>query len=285
MGADAPSAKERADAKRYAELSATLSRNKLKKMTCFAYLKGRCAKGDACTFLHAGEPNKKKNRGKRKREEAQAERPAARAPKPQTWLCPKCGNKNWMRREVCNGARCADQRRPEGLAAAGAGLPPAAAQPHPTAVRGGVTTGGNCRLFLRKLSYEITEEKLREFFAPAEVTEVHWLKDKRNGQINAGFAQFATAEGAAQGLAKGGRPCCGRPIRIEYAKAAPEKEAAGAAEEEPAEERGAARRERQEEAKEEDSSSSESESESEAGADSGSDSEDNEQWSSDSEDS
>ena len=60
MGADAPSAKERADAKRYAELSATLSRNKLKKMTCFAYLKGRCAKGDACTFLHAGEPNKKK---------------------------------------------------------------------------------------------------------------------------------------------------------------------------------------------------------------------------------
>jgi hypothetical protein len=227
-----PSKKEIADGKRYAELEATTSKNKLKQMTCFGFAKGRCKKGDDCPFLHVGAPNKLANAGKRKRVAAREEQGAKRkaAPKQKTWLCPKCGNKNWMRREVCNGHACQDQFRPSELKSGG--TDPGRAEtttPHAAVVAGGVTTGGGRRLFLRKLAYDINEDKLRDFFKTCgEVKDVHWLNDKRNGQINAGFIEFADEDGARKGLAMSGKPCCGRPIRIEYAKAASEENPAAA---------------------------------------------------------
>ena len=140
-----PSKKEIADGKRYAELEATASKNKLKQMTCFGFAKGRCKKGDDCPFLHVGAPNKLANAGKRKRVAAREEQGAKRkaAPKQKTWLCPKCGNKNWMRREVCNGHACQDQFRPSELKSGG--TDPGRAEtttPHAAVVAGGVTTGG-----------------------------------------------------------------------------------------------------------------------------------------------
>lgn len=284
-----PTKKEIADGQRYAELSATTSKNKLKKMTCFAFAKGRCKKGDDCPFLHVGAPNKKANVGKRKRMAAQEEQgaPQRKAPKQKTWLCPKCGNKNWMRRAVCNGHACQDQFRPADLKANGAD--PGRAQPktpHAAVVAGGVTTGGGCRLFLRKLAYDINEEKLRDFFEPCgEVKDVHWLKDKRNGQINAGFVEFADEEGARKGIGMSGKPCCGRPIRVEYAKAAPEENPAEAAA--TADAGGDAPAAESEQQGSEDSDDADSDSDSASGSgddddEDGSDSEDDEKWSSDS---
>eukprot|EP01043_Picozoa_sp_COSAG02_P032518 COSAG02_NODE_2175_length_9589_cov_6.644573_7_plen_302_part_00 len=276
-----PTKKEIADGKRYAELAATTSKNKLKKMTCFAFAKGRCKKGDDCPFLHAGDPNKQANVGKRKRIAAQAEQPTKRAaPKQKTWLCPKCGNKNWLRREVCNGHACQDQFRPAELKANGAD-PGRTEQktPHAAVVAGGVTTGGGCRLFLRKLAYDINEEKLRDFFKDCgEVKDVHWLKDKRNGQINAGFLEFADEDGARAGLAMSGKPCCGRPIRIEYAKAASE---VNPAEEVAAEEESATAGDADEGGAGE---SADSDSDGSSGSEDSDDNEANEEWSSDSED-
>jgi hypothetical protein len=225
-----PSKKEIADGQRYAELAATKSKNQLKKMTCFAFAKGKCKKGDDCPFLHAGAaPNKKLNVGKRKRlaakEEQGQDQPSKKQPKQSTWLCPKCGNKNWARRDVCNGHACQDQFRPDHIKPNGAapGTTPHHRTPHAAVVAGGVTTGGGCRLFLRKLAYDINEEKVRDFFQHCgEVKDIHWLTDKRNGQINAGFIEFADEDGARKGVAMSGKPCCGRPIRIEYAKAASE---------------------------------------------------------------
>ena len=148
-------------------------------------------------------------------------------------------------------------------------------------VAGGVTTGGGCRLFLRKLAYDINEDKLRDFFKSCgEVKDVHWLKDKRNGQINAGFIEFADEDGARKGIAMSGKPCCGRPIRIEYAKAAPEENPAGeTASKSEGKEDGAATSE----VEDEDESSADSDSDGSSGSD-GSDSEANEKWSDDSDD-
>ncbi len=279
-----PTKKEIADGKRYAELAGTTSKNKLKTMTCFAFAKGRCKKGDDCPFLHVGEPNKRANTGKRKRVAAQAEQPPKRAaPKQKTWLCPKCGNKNWLRREVCNGHACQDQFRPADLK--GNGADPGRTEektPHAAVVAGGVTTGGGCRLFLRKLAYDINEDKLRDFFKNCgEIKDVHWLKDKRNGQINAGFIEFADEDGARAGLAMSGKPCCGRPIRIEYAKAASEENPAGGATE--GEESAAASATNADDAGESSDSDGSSGSDDSGGSDD-SDNEANEEWSSDSED-
>lgn len=230
-----PSKKEIADGQRYAELSATKSKNAMKKMTCFAFQKGKCRKGDDCPFLHAGgAPNKKLNVGKRKRlaakEEKEEQEPSKKAPKQSTWLCPKCGNKNWARRDVCNGHTCQDQFRPANIKPNGAapGTTPHHRTPHEAVVAGGITTGGGKRLFLRKLAYDIDEEKVREFFKDCgDVKDIHWLTDKRNGQINAGFIEFEDEDGARMGIQMNGKPCCGRPIRIEYAKAASDENPGG----------------------------------------------------------
>ena len=54
------------------------SKNSIKKAMCFAYVKGKCNKGDACTFLHATSLKvdiKMKNPGKQKRLREHEENP------------------------------------------------------------------------------------------------------------------------------------------------------------------------------------------------------------------
>eukprot|EP01049_Picozoa_sp_SAG25_P005224 SAG25_NODE_350_length_9343_cov_9.011370_2_plen_368_part_00 len=249
--------KEINDRKHYERIVETTSKRAMKKLICFSYAKGKCKKGDACALLHAGA--KIANPGKAKRVKMREANPRPEKKKkeklPKHWKCEKCGNANWMRRKVCNGASCQDQLNPfigvgkeiaamraaaaargeEGgsaqaapqasgstpSSAAGAGVSTAAGKPGASASR---------RLFLRKLSYEITEAKLRAFFSGCGgVESVHFLTDKRTGKINAGFVEFATLAGAQAGIGMAGEECCGRPVRIEFAKEVPKKSEAGAA--------------------------------------------------------
>eukprot|EP00518_Triparma_eleuthera_P022952 CAMPEP_0197554998 /NCGR_PEP_ID=MMETSP1320-20131121/12474_1 /TAXON_ID=91990 /ORGANISM="Bolidomonas sp., Strain RCC2347" /LENGTH=201 /DNA_ID=CAMNT_0043115957 /DNA_START=30 /DNA_END=632 /DNA_ORIENTATION=+ len=55
-------------------------------------------------------------------------------PKPPAtkWKCSKCGNENWLRREVCNSKTC-QERRPPSLASAAAAVQRSAKEPRPSA--------------------------------------------------------------------------------------------------------------------------------------------------------
>jgi hypothetical protein len=144
--------------------AAGLSGRALKARVCFNWQrKGRCPKGDACPKLHAGEPteNRAKHVEKVVEKKAQA-KPAADGKKrkkpattaqsadvaraelsdgkkrkkyshPPDWICPKCENTNWGRREVCNGRTCGTPR-PDAGARSGTGpaLPAGTAGGHRT---------------------------------------------------------------------------------------------------------------------------------------------------------
>jgi hypothetical protein len=111
--------------------AAALTGRALKARVCFNWQrKGRCPKGNACTKLHAGEPEENRAEtvkkavekkvaetdanGKRKRGKtppAEDEEPAPRkSQRPGDWVCSGCGNTNWGRRDRCNGRTCGTPR-------------------------------------------------------------------------------------------------------------------------------------------------------------------------------
>mmetsp|Transcript_9108 Transcript_9108/g.18854 ORF Transcript_9108/g.18854 Transcript_9108/m.18854 type:complete len:182 (-) Transcript_9108:1051-1596(-) len=97
-----------------------LSKRKLKTAMCWLYVKGKCTDPQSCTRLHVGQvlddtikaqkaaqrKEERKQKGKKEPEE-EKEKPKKR----KSWLCPGCGNRNFGRREECNGATC-DTLRP-----------------------------------------------------------------------------------------------------------------------------------------------------------------------------
>lgn len=125
------------DAKHVADTreAAGLSGRALKARICFNWQrKGRCPKGDSCPKLHAGEPSENRaahvqkvierksqvKAEKKGAEPADAKRKAAddastasakrKKKHPPDWVCPRCHNQNWGRREVCNGRVCGGLR-------------------------------------------------------------------------------------------------------------------------------------------------------------------------------
>jgi nucleolin len=76
-----------------------------------------------------------------------------------------------------------------------------------------------CKCFLGNLSYDITDDQVREFFKDCgEITDIHWLKDKESGEFyGSGFVEFGNG-GAQEALKKAGEDFLGRPIKIDMAK-------------------------------------------------------------------
>jgi len=75
---------------------------------------------------------------------------------------------------------------------------------------------GTDTLFVGNLSFQITEEGIRDFFKDSgEVIAVRWIE--KEGQFKGlGFVQFDSVESADSGMKKDGEDCMGRAIRIDY---------------------------------------------------------------------
>ena len=223
--------KNKADTAKYDALSKTESKNSLKKLTCFPFQKGKCKKGTACQFLHWGDvgtmhakkveaaiANKRKRAEKpgsdkagKKDKKAKVEN-AKQVPKRTSWKCTGCGNKNWLRRTVCNGAVCGTLR-PEG-----AEYETNAPEVKPSTRGAEQSDQPSTKVFLRNLSYNTTEETMKEFFRDCgTIVDQHFLKDKSNDKINAAFVEFESVDEAQRAVALGGTVMAGRPVRVNFA--------------------------------------------------------------------
>ncbi len=90
---------------------------------------------------------------------------------------------------------------------------------------------GCYELFCGNLPWSIDDDKIKAFFAKAgaTVTETRWLNDKETGEFKGiGFVGFGTTEEVDKAVALGGEQLEGRPIRLDYAGAKPEKKKEGA---------------------------------------------------------
>jgi nucleolin len=85
------------------------------------------------------------------------------------------------------------------------------------------------KLFLGNLSFKITDDLIKEFFADCgEITSINWNSDKETGRFyGTGFIEFADIAGSSKAVAKNGEDCLGRPIKIEFSKPRPDRGAAG----------------------------------------------------------
>jgi len=73
--------------------------------------------------------------------------------------------------------------------------------------------------FLGNLSYDIDDDKCREFFASAgEISHIRWLTDRESGEFKGcGFVEFSDPASVDEAVKLGGKDLLGRAIRIDYA--------------------------------------------------------------------
>lgn len=73
--------------------------------------------------------------------------------------------------------------------------------------------------FLGNLSYDIDDDKCREFFASAgEISHIRWLTDRESGEFKGcGFVEFSDPSSVDEAVKLGGKDLLGRAIRIDYA--------------------------------------------------------------------
>lgn len=71
--------------------------------------------------------------------------------------------------------------------------------------------------FVGNLPYDLTEDELAEFFAPAAIKTVKVIKDRDDRPKGFGYIEFAELDGLKEGLAKSGTPFQNRPIRVSVA--------------------------------------------------------------------
>lgn len=79
---------------------------------------------------------------------------------------------------------------------------------------------GCTTVFLGNLSYDVDDDKTREFFKECgTIADIRWLKDKDSGEFRgAGFVQFEDPETAIDlAVKKNGTDFMGRTIRVDYA--------------------------------------------------------------------
>merc|ERR550517_308961 len=81
--------------------------------------------------------------------------------------------------------------------------------------------GTTQRVFVGNLSYDIDDEKCKEFFKDiGEPTDIFWLTDRESGEFKGcGFLTFASPEIADQAVEqKAGKDLLGRPLKIDWAE-------------------------------------------------------------------
>merc|ERR1712087_1056309 len=81
--------------------------------------------------------------------------------------------------------------------------------------------GTTQRVFVGNLSYDIDDEKCKEFFKEVgELTDIFWLTDRESGDFKGcGFLSFATAEMADKAVEQmAGKELMGRPLKIDWAE-------------------------------------------------------------------
>jgi len=95
-----------------------------------------------------------------------------------------------------------------------------AAAPAPAAAPAAADDGANVKLFLGNLSYDMTDEIIKEFFKDCgTITDVFWLEDKTDGKfLGRGFVTFETLDQARLARAKKEEEVMGRAILIDYAR-------------------------------------------------------------------
>merc|ERR1711920_304409 len=89
---------------------------------------------------------------------------------------------------------------------------------------GGTNTslkGKTPKVFVANLSYDIDDEKVKEFFKDiGELTDIFWLTDRESGDFKGcGFITFESNEKADQAVEqKAGKDLMGRPLKIDWAE-------------------------------------------------------------------
>jgi nucleolin len=70
--------------------------------------------------------------------------------------------------------------------------------------------------FLGNLSFDIDDDKVKEFFADCgEIVAIRWVSDKTTGQFKGcGFVEWADSESTTKAVALSGTDLLGRPVRI-----------------------------------------------------------------------
>lgn len=75
-------------------------------------------------------------------------------------------------------------------------------------------------LFMGNLNFGIDDDTMRAFFKDeggAEMVTVRWLTHKESGEFRGvGFADFADDENLDKAAELNGKPCMGRPIRMDW---------------------------------------------------------------------
>merc|ERR1712060_662738 len=106
----------------------------------------------------------------------------------------------------------------------GDGSPAKKGRPEGQSKFGGAKTelkGTTQRVFVGNLSYDIDDEKCKEFFKEVgELTDIFWLTDRESGDFKGcGFLSFATAEMADKAVEQmAGKELMGRPLKIDWAE-------------------------------------------------------------------
>jgi len=79
------------------------------------------------------------------------------------------------------------------------------------------------RLFLGNLSYDVDDDKAREFFKDCgELTDIFWMTDRETGDFRGiGIVEFTTQENADKAILKNGVNFMGRDLRCNYARPKP----------------------------------------------------------------
>jgi len=79
------------------------------------------------------------------------------------------------------------------------------------------------RLFLGNLSYDVDDEKAKEFFKDCgTLVDIFWMTDRETGDFRGiGIVEFETQEQADKACAKNGVQFMGRDLRINYARPRP----------------------------------------------------------------
>merc|ERR1719273_704607 len=81
--------------------------------------------------------------------------------------------------------------------------------------------GTTCRVFVGNLSYDIDDEKCKEFFKEiGEPTDIFWLTDRESGEFKGcGFLTFASPEIADKAVEEmAGKDLMGRTLKIDWAE-------------------------------------------------------------------
>lgn len=72
-------------------------------------------------------------------------------------------------------------------------------------------------LFCGNLAFDVTEEQVKEFFAPATISNIRWLTNRDTGDFRGvAFIDFADDDSLDAAAKKNGERLAGRGVRLDY---------------------------------------------------------------------